>query len=488
MSSPLASGRARSRRVGADTRGNGCVTWGLDRVPDARSRWVRCSVPRRCCSRCRAARSRAGVLPRAVGTDINQIQLAPGGPGVVVGFPGSSPDPLALQAAPAERHARLLPHELPRRPRGQLRAGPGVRRGRRRRRHRAGGPSGLRLSRPASAETGASLQQLPAGFYPRLVSVAPTARVDHRAERQWSVRLRAARIQARRAERSGRHGQHGGPEHLPGGLVGLQLQDDGGAIAVWQEGDALFQAVQAIGVPVLQRSRTAIASSGNGLSGAVVLVRPVGLGDAELDGLIDRGRREGRGDRDGPRSGRIVPRGDHRRDRRERRERHAGRDGLRRRARRVVAERPGLPELPGDRDPRRAAAPRHLVGSAGHRPGGLARHERAGLRGERVVLGERRGGPARDGPPRRLAVPDERRPDARARRPSLPFRPERPHRPGDVGAGSGHRRDLPEPVRLRHGAGGQGTRLVLRRDLTDPAVVRRRDAGRSRRAAALRRS
>jgi hypothetical protein len=210
--------------------------------------------------------------PEVVGTDINQIQLAPGGQGFVLGFPTGAPARLrfALRpldgtlGTPKEFPAGLGVNSLP--VFGFNASGDGV-----------GVEQEDRQVFGYSASTGgvsAAPQQLGLGFYPKLVSVAPSGAAiiglnDNGPFRPVRLAFRPPGLNAQvdtvnTVDLS-----------TSGGLVGLQLQNDGGAIAVWQSGDALYQAVRPSGSPAFNAPET-IPSPGSGLSVAGFSSDPTG--------------------------------------------------------------------------------------------------------------------------------------------------------------------------------------------------------------------
>lgn len=218
--------------------------------------------------------ARAGWGPaEALGTDINQVQLAPGGPGYVIGFAASGPtrlrfklrpldgtlDPISTLEFPGGLGVNSVPVL------GFTPAGDGV--GIEQEDRQAFGFA-------ASAGLMGTLQQLPAGFYPKLVSVAPTG--EALIGMNGNGPFQPVRLAFRPA---GLNAQINTVDTVDlstsGVLIGLQLQDDGGAIAVWQEGDALYQAVRPSG-SVAFNAPTPIASPASNLSVAQFSSDPSG--------------------------------------------------------------------------------------------------------------------------------------------------------------------------------------------------------------------
>lgn len=210
--------------------------------------------------------------PESVDTNINQVQLAPGGPGWVTGFATGSPARLRFMLRPLDGPLDGVPREFPSglgagsvAVLGFTPAGDGV---------GVEQADGQVFGFTASAGLMGTLQQLPAGFYPRLVSVAPTgeAIVGMNGNGPFSP----VRLAFRPA---GLNAQVNTVDTVDlsnaGVLIGLQLQDDGGAIAVWQEGDVLRQAVRPSG-SVDFNTPTTIASPSANLSVASFSSDPSG--------------------------------------------------------------------------------------------------------------------------------------------------------------------------------------------------------------------
>jgi len=210
--------------------------------------------------------------PETVGTDINQIQLPAGGPAVVMGFPVTSGAPLRFKLRPLAGTLELGTHDFP--------AGLGLYSVPVLGFDSAGGGVAIeQQDRQVFGFTTAfglqgSLQQLPAGFYPKLVSVAPTGEAivgmnDNGPSRPVRLAFRPAGLNTQVDTVNTVDLSTGGV------LIGLQLQNDGGAIAVWQEGDSLFQAVRPSG-SVDFNPPTAIPSPASNLSVASFSSDPSG--------------------------------------------------------------------------------------------------------------------------------------------------------------------------------------------------------------------
>ena len=96
---------------------------------------------------------------------------------------------------------------------------------------------------------GGTSQDLPPGYYPDAVSVAPTGEALIAAAPSIGtirVALRPAGANKTTDFSAGGSQLFGGPS---AGLVGLLLQADGGAVVVWREGDTLYQSVRPGGQP-----------------------------------------------------------------------------------------------------------------------------------------------------------------------------------------------------------------------------------------------
>ena len=210
--------------------------------------------------------------PETVGTDINQIQLPAGGPAVVMGFPVTSGSSVRFKLRPLGGTLELETHDFP--------AGLGLYSLPVLGFDAAGGGVAVEqedrqvFGFTAGLGVQGALQQLPAGFYPKLVSVAPTGEAiigmnDNGPSRPVRLAFRPAGLNTQVDTANTVDLSAGGL------LIGLQLQNDGGAIAVWQEGDSLFQAVRPSG-SVNFNQPTAIPSPANNLSVASFSSDPSG--------------------------------------------------------------------------------------------------------------------------------------------------------------------------------------------------------------------
>ena len=210
--------------------------------------------------------------PEPVGTDINQIQLPAGGPAVVMGVPVTSGASLRFKLRPLAGTLELGTRDFP--------AGLGL--------YSVpvlgfdatgGGVAIEQADRQVFGFTKdfgllGPLLTLPPGFYPKLVSVAPTGEAiigmnDNGPSRSVRLAFRPAGLNSAVDTVNTVNLSNGGV------LIGLQLQNDGGAIAVWQEGDSLFQAVRPSG-SVSFNQPTAIPSPASNLSVASFSSDPSG--------------------------------------------------------------------------------------------------------------------------------------------------------------------------------------------------------------------
>ncbi len=181
--------------------------------------------------------------PVPPGTDVFRLALAPGGPGYVVGFPVLAPSPGRFRYAlrPLGGTLSPVPMELP----GTVgtnfdgfwtfdAAGDAV----------IANTYDGRIGYLPVGGIGGSSQDLPPGYYPDAVSVAPTGEALIAAAPStgtFRVSLRPAGAGQTADFSVGGSQLFGGPS---AGLIGLLLQADGGAVVVWQEGDTLYQSVR----------------------------------------------------------------------------------------------------------------------------------------------------------------------------------------------------------------------------------------------------
>lgn len=178
------------------------------------------------------------------GNDVFRVALAPGGPGYVIGFPLTSPD--RFRYAPRPIGGTIgAPQEMPGTSGtnfdGYWRfddAGDAV----------IANTYQAKLGHLPIGGIGGTSQDMPPGYYPDAVSVAPTgealvAAAPHPAG-IFRVNIRPA-------------GPNQTVDLSPGGaqlfgtvssdLIGVLLQADGGALVVWQDGDTLWQSVRRSG-------------------------------------------------------------------------------------------------------------------------------------------------------------------------------------------------------------------------------------------------
>lgn len=184
--------------------------------------------------------------PVAPTTDVFRLALAPGGPGYVVGFPLNTPPPGRFRYAlrPIGGTLSNAPLELP----GTVgtnfdgfwsfdAAGDAL---------IANTYDGRIGYLPANGLS-ASSQDLPSGYYPDAVSMAPTGEaLIAAAPSTGTIRVTLRPAGANQTVDFSQAGSQlfGGPG---AGLVGLLLQADGGAVVVWREGDTLYQSVRQAG-------------------------------------------------------------------------------------------------------------------------------------------------------------------------------------------------------------------------------------------------
>ena len=167
--------------------------------------------------------------------------------GIRRGLPALVPEPLPLRTAPDRRHSGCAPAiEFP----GTLgtnydgfwrfdAAGNAV----------VANTYDNRIGHIPLGGIGGSSQDLPPGYSPDAVSVAPTGEALIAAVPSFGtfrVALRAAGPSAV-ADFSEGGSQSFGTPNVSLTLVGLLLQADGGAVVVWQEGDVLYQSVRPSG-------------------------------------------------------------------------------------------------------------------------------------------------------------------------------------------------------------------------------------------------
>ncbi len=184
--------------------------------------------------------------PIAPGTNVFRVELAPGGPGYVVGFPLTSPDRFRYAPRPIGGTLGALPIEFPT-PLGTNYDGFW--------RFDAAGNAVVantyddQIGHIPLGGFGGSAQDLPAGYSPDAVSVAPTGEALIAAVPSFGtfrVALRAAGPSAV-ADFSQGGSQSFGTPNVSLTVIGLLLQADGGAVVVWQEGDDLYQSVRPSG-------------------------------------------------------------------------------------------------------------------------------------------------------------------------------------------------------------------------------------------------
>lgn len=182
--------------------------------------------------------------PVAPGTDVFRVELGPGGPGYIVGFPLTSPNRFRYAPRPIGGALGALPLEFP----GTLgtnydgfwrfdAAGNAV----------VANTYDNRIGSIPLGGSGGSSQDLPPGYSPDGLSVAPSGEALIAAVPtfgQFRVALRAAGPSAV-ADFSESGAQLFGT--MTSSFVGLLLQADGGAVVVWRDGEDLFQSVRKSG-------------------------------------------------------------------------------------------------------------------------------------------------------------------------------------------------------------------------------------------------
>ncbi len=182
--------------------------------------------------------------PVAPTTDVFRVELAPGGPGYIVGYPLSSPSRFRYAARPIGGTLGAPPIEFP----GTLgtnydgfwrfdAAGNAI----------VANTYDNRIGHIPLGGIGGSSQDLPPGYSPDGLSVAPTGEALIAAVPSFGafrVALRAAGPGAVADFSESGSQTLGGPTAV---FVGLLLQADGGAVVVWREGEELWQSVRPSG-------------------------------------------------------------------------------------------------------------------------------------------------------------------------------------------------------------------------------------------------
>lgn len=184
--------------------------------------------------------------PIAPDTNVFRVELGPGGPGYVVGFPLTSPSRFRYAVRPIGGTLGIPALEFPGTPSlgvnydGFWRfdaAGNAV----------VANTYDNRIGYVPLGGIGGSTQDLPPGYSPDAVSVAPSGEALIAAAPSFGsfrVALRAAGPSAVADFSVGGSQLFGDVGAV---LIGLLLQADGGAVVVWQEGDDLYQSVRKSG-------------------------------------------------------------------------------------------------------------------------------------------------------------------------------------------------------------------------------------------------